>query len=159
MKYGQLQTDKSVAATRQDITDTLRKWSKELVDIRIGMRDVEIVVKGSDGQPRPFRCSRFPTAEQNMRALFYALDNVRLMEQRGILQEVAEMVSGFLEAPGAVRKRPWWEVLGIQPDSPDYVIEGVYKAAAKQYHPDGGKEPDAAMMAAINAAYEEATAR
>lgn len=46
-----------------------------------------------------------------------------------------------------------WAIIGVYPDDPDALIETVYRAKARFYHPDlGGNEE---RMKALNWAYHE----
>jgi curved DNA-binding protein CbpA len=45
-----------------------------------------------------------------------------------------------------------YRILRIDPQAEDFVLEAVYRALARQYHPDG-KAPGVERMAAINRAY------
>ena len=46
-----------------------------------------------------------------------------------------------------------YEVLGVQPDAPRWLVEAAVKAASRKYHPDRGG--DEAMMRKINGAWEQ----
>jgi DnaJ-class molecular chaperone len=65
--------------------------------------------------------------------------------------------TGFeaLPAPGGHAKRQWWQVLGVNRNATPEEIKTAYRRQAMAYHPDhGGSE---ALMAELNAAYNEAT--
>ena len=48
----------------------------------------------------------------------------------------------------------YYRVLQVSEDADESVISAAYRALSKRYHPDVAKTGDAAMMSAINEAYE-----
>jgi DnaJ-class molecular chaperone len=95
-------------------------------------------------------CDNWFDYKTNLRALYLALDATRKAAQRGILEQFAQAALAML--PEAQRKRPAWEVLGLQPDAPPEVAEAAYKALARKYHPDAGGTT--AKMQELNDAIE-----
>ena len=144
MDYGKLRTDTSVVRTRKDIADTLRKWgvANNGYDIRIGLRDV-IVEWMMNGKQQVFKCNRFPTPEQNLRAIYLALDATRLAAQRGILEELAQIAVAMLP-PGRIR-RPAWDVLEIAEHASIGIAEAAWRVKAKTAHPDTGGTNEAML--------------
>lgn len=143
-KYARLRTDMSVARTRKDISATLRKWgvADGNYDLRIGLRDAEVIWT-VNGKEQRFKCSRFAAAEQNLRAIFLALDATRLAAQRGILEELAQIAVAMLPA-GKIR-RPPHEALEVAENASIEVAEAAYRAKAKTAHPDAGGTNDAML--------------
>lgn len=136
-RYGKLNTTATIAHTRRDIEDVLRKWGvrKGDYDLRIGLRDAE-VIWSINGKDQRFKCARFDSAEQNLRAIFLALDATRLAAQRGILEELAQIAVAMLPA-GKIR-RPPHEALEVAENASIEVAEAAYRAKAKTAHPDAG---------------------
>jgi hypothetical protein len=152
---GALNTKVHADDTRAQIRDCFRKW---------GVKDFDIIRQqrnhnGHEGarieyyansQRQSMGCDRFWDYRTNLRALYLILNALRLAAERGILEELARAALAML--PEAKRKRPAWEVLGIQPDAPLDVAEAVYKALAKKHHPDAGGSDEA--MKELNEAFE-----
>jgi DnaJ domain len=155
-KPGSLRTDMSVGRTKRDLADSFRKWgiSSRHYDIRTGLRDAEVIITRPGHPELRLQTNRFDDPETNLRALFFAIDATRLMAQRGILEEAAQVATAFLSAPAAAPvKRVWYEVLGVMPTADDEVIEGAYKQLARKRHPDAGGSEEA--MTELNLAFEE----
>lgn len=100
------------------------------------------------GEKKELMLSKFERPVDNLRALYLALDAIRLNEARG-LGEVFRQNYAALPAPS---RRDPYEVLGVRPDAAAEIIDAAYRAAAKSAHPDhgGGNE----KMAELNEAYE-----
>ena len=148
-RVGELNTDKSIAATRRDIGDCMRKWRVNAWYLMTGNGRAVLTYTVRD-RHQEIACDRFPSAEQNARALYGLVDALRLADQRGMLREMAEQAAALLSAP--VRARPAHEVLRVFPDAPLAVIEAAYRALAKTAHPDAGGTDEA--MKELNEAYE-----
>lgn len=147
---GHMRTTTSTAQTKRDIGDTFRKWGVRDYDIRLGLRDAEVLWTIND-RPQRFTCSRFADAGINLRAIYLALDATRLAAQRGILEELAAVAVAML--PAGRIKRPPHEVLGIAPGADIDIAEAAYRVKAKRAHPDhGGSDRD---MQELNEALEE----
>jgi len=71
-----------------------------------------------------------------------------------IRRKGAEAFQNFMRRYPGKGSSPY-EVLGLVDDAPREIVDAVYKAWAKIYHPDTGKEPDEEKMKMINRAYEE----
>ena len=143
-RYGKLNTTATIAHSRRDIEDVLRKWGvrKGDYDLRIGLRDAE-VIWSVNGNEQRFKCSRFSSAEQNLRAIFLALDSTRLAAQRGILEELAQIAVAMLPA-GKIR-RAAHEVLEVSENASIEIAEAAYRIKAKTAHPDTGGTHDAML--------------
>jgi hypothetical protein len=94
MTYGNLHTTVSWRETVADLKECFRKWGVEDYILptkqeseRIGCVEVSFAKRGVWAVPR---CARFSTPEQNIRAVYLALDAVRLADQRGIGELMAE---------------------------------------------------------------------
>jgi hypothetical protein len=99
-------------------------------------------------------CDTYSTVAANIAAVAAHIEATRAIERHGVAT-VQEMFSGFAALPPPEPPKPkWWEVLGVQPDSPKWMIDAAYKHRAKTAHPDAGGS--AAEMAQLNAAKAEA---
>lgn len=94
----------------------------------------------------------FWNVHDNLRSIGLAIEHLRGLERHGGAHMMERAFEGFaaLPPPG----RPWWEVLGIPPDSEPFMIEAAFKHRAKECHPDAGGT--GAMMAELNRARAEA---
>lgn len=105
----------------------------------------------------------YATVHDNLRSIGLALNYLRGMERHGGATMMERAFDGFtaLPSPAAPRKRPWREVLVLEPTfpgswaDPKGVIEIRYRELAKRRHPDtpGGSNE---AMAELNAAIAEA---
>lgn len=100
---------------------------------------------------------RYLTPAENLQAIHHIIEARRTELRHGTLHLVRATFQGFKALPpppGAERKRPYWEVLGIPQGSSAQQFEVAYMAKAKQLHPDAGGTTEA--MAELNRAREEA---
>jgi hypothetical protein len=157
---GQLQTPKSAGETKEDLRETFRKWDVSRDHFEIFPPEgksrwdpqVATVVYWKNGAKQTLSCDRFDEYRVNLRAVYLALESLRLADQRGILPELAAAAAGLL-GPGAPKGRPAHEVLGIYPDATIEEAEAMFKVKARLAHPDkGGSE---AAMKELNNALEE----
>lgn len=102
----------------------------------------------------------FVNIAANMRSLYLAIDGMRQLERHGGSYMMERAFSGFtaLPPPGPI-KRPWHQVLGIDPDYVKHAskadIESAFRLLSRQRHPDReGGSHDA--MSELNAARAEA---
>ena len=149
----QLNTEKSIAASRRDIGDVMRKWGVKSSewDLLTG-RSLVTLTYAVNGRKNTLECSRFPSAEQNARAIYGLIDALRLADQRGMLRELVEQASALLEAPRGRDGLPWYEVLGVMPDADGDMVEAMYKHLAKKHHPDTGGSDE--KMRQLNVAFD-----
>ncbi len=47
-----------------------------------------------------------------------------------------------------------YAILGVYPDSPDFVIKAAYRAYVREYHPDTGTKPDTKKYQAAVESYD-----
>jgi hypothetical protein len=85
----------------------------------------------------------------NLRVLYLACEAMRMNEKRGLGNVIAD---AYLQLEGAKQHVDPYEVLGVRSDAPMTVIEAVYKALAKERHPDAGGSTEA--MTLLNEAME-----
>lgn len=152
MRYGDMRTTKTVAATTADIKETFRKWGvlASAFDVQVGLNSAAITFEVNRTEQR-LSCSRFYDGPSNLRAVYLILESLRLAAQRGIMEELARAAVAMLP-PGTVR-RPAHEVLEIMPNASLVVAEAAYRQLAKAHHPDTGGS-DAAMTE-LNDAIDE----
>lgn len=111
------------------------------------------------GKKHTFACDRWNRVIDNVHAIRLTIEAIRGIGRWGSGDMVDLAFTGFaaLPPPDAASQppvRPWWEVLGVQPDVPMPVIKAVYRELSKKAHPDAGGSADA--MARLNAALAEA---
>jgi hypothetical protein len=103
--------------------------------------------------PRVIACDVWRTVRENLRAVGLAYASLRQIERTGASELLERAFSGFARLPAAP---DCWQVLGLPPGCPRTTITDRYRDLARAHHPDRGGDP--ALMAAINAAYQQATA-
>lgn len=89
------------------------------------------------------------TSENNLRALYLCLEDIRLIEKRG-LGDLVGIVLMQIAGPG---QRTAYDVLGVKATAGMAEIEAAYRAKAKTAHPDAGGSHEA--MRELNAAIDE----
>lgn len=106
-------------------------------------------------------CDRFNDVAANLRAIAKILDGRRREERYGTEAMVEASWQAFDVAAlparaGAAQApaRPWFEVLGVYPNSSKELAEAAYRVLAKSAHPDAGGSAE--RMAELNAAIEAA---
>jgi hypothetical protein len=91
----------------------------------------------------------------NLRALYLCLEDMRMLDVRGVGQ-VAASAYMQLEGPRGPVQRDPWEVLGLRPGATADEIEAMYRVKARTAHPDTGGSEEA--MAELNAARDRVLA-
>jgi hypothetical protein len=107
-----------------------------------------------DGTPKNMACDCWVSVRENVRAIGLAIDGLRLIERTGASQLFERAFTGFARLPSGSERKPWWEVLGVDPKATQAIIQDSYRRLALQNHPDRGGL--SARMAEINHAYQEA---
>ncbi len=94
------------------------------------------------------------TPEDNLRAIYLALEDLRMIEKRGL----SDLVRTAMLQIAAPRQRTWRDVLGLDPgvDWRRGDIEQAYRAKAREAHPDAGGSTEAFVE--LQRAYAEAIA-
>jgi hypothetical protein len=145
-----IRTDKSWYDTVSDLEETFRLWR---------VRDYQVVGKPSrkvyQSEEERTVTIRFqhPSGREivvtksdqerdvdNLRALYLALDDMRMMEKRGVMDIIRE---ALLQLPAPSKHRDPFEILGVRSDAPREIIEAAYRAQAKRLHPDAGGDAEA----------------
>lgn len=109
-------------------------------------------------------CDKFASIDANIRAIGVTLTILRQLERYGTSQMVDAAFAGFTAIPAyatsgtpIVPPQPWYDVLHVAPDAPDYIVEAAYKGAMKNSHPDTGGSQE--RFEAVQRAYQEAKQR
>lgn len=99
---------------------------------------------------------RYSKVDANLQAIHHIIEARRVELRHGTLALVRASFAGFKALPAPRGNRTWREVLGFSPTSTvgEGNVKDAYRELASRYHPDKGG--DAAKMAELNAAREEA---
>lgn len=89
------------------------------------------------------------TSENNLRALYLSLEDIRMIEKRGLSETVGIVL---MQIAGPVSKTPY-DRLGVKPNASMSDVEAAYRLKAKTVHPDAGGSHEA--MRELNAAIDE----
>jgi DnaJ-domain-containing protein 1 len=151
-----MRTKKSWADTYGELGEQFAMWSELRgrrinwrVDNMRGRREVTLTYQIAEEPEVRLDMANHPTAEDNLRVLYLAIEALRLNEVRGIADVVR---AAYLALPAPARQRDPYEVLGVRPDADPEIVDAAFRAAAKTAHPDHGGSDEA--MAELNAAYE-----
>jgi len=109
---------------------------------------------------RVMACDKWLRVHENIRAIGLAVEGLRAIDRAGASQILERAFSAFGALPASSAApvvRPWWEVLGLQEGSLQFVdavmCEAKYRDLARKAHPDqGGSE---AAMTELNQAREQ----
>ena len=123
-------------------------------DARVFDPGVAVYWDAKDGTPKVMACDHWATVRENVRAIGLTIEGLRLIERCGASQLFERAFTGFARLPAGATRKPWWEVLGVDPKATQAHIQEVYRKLALQHHPDRGGRPGA--MTALNVAYQEA---
>lgn len=109
-----------------------------------------------DGAQRCVAVDRYPKPEDNLQAIHHILEARRTEMRHGGLHIVRQTFKGFTALPAPPGRKPWRELLGFADGQPvtRAMIDSAYRERAQKAHPDKGG--DAAAMAALTAARDEA---
>lgn len=106
------------------------------------------------GEPRVFACDRWSKVEDNLQAVRKTIEALRGIERWGSSEMLNRMFQGFAALHETPNEEPWWAVLGVTKSWGLDATEKVYRALAKEHHPDLGGDPK--VMARLNWAITEA---
>ena len=153
----------------RDMRETFRKWENDEWDVlrtyhgvktrnlTPEQRRVTVVWQTNDRAARHVEvsCDRWDDPADNLRALWYAVESIRMNEQRGVGDLAAH---AYAQLPSPDPHRSALETLelpaSIGPDDIPDAVRDSYRRLAKVHHPDveGG---DADRFKAITAARDE----
>jgi len=152
----------SAGQTLRELADCFRQWGVEQYTIapqRRGghwpgyAREVSISWTSPDGRPVTLSCDQEYRPDDNLRALYLCIRDLRLQEVRGV---AAMMATAYAQLAAPVERDPF-EVLGVRSDASPTTINAAYRALAAEAHPDKGGSSE--RMAELNAARDELRAR
>lgn len=109
-----------------------------------------------DGKLTVMCCDKWDRAADNLGSIAATLDAMRALERYGVSQS-ERAFTGFmaLPAPGEVKARTCWEVLGIASTQSKKAIDSAWRERSKVCHPDvPGGSHDA--MSELNTARDQA---
>lgn len=112
-----------------------------------------------DGKATVMCCDKWTRVADNLNSIAATLDAMRALERYGV-SESERAFTGFmaLPAPGEVKARTCWEVLGIAATTSAKAINEAWRERAKTCHPDTpGGSHDA--MSELNTARDQAAAQ
>lgn len=143
MSVATLNTNKSWATSLGELRDEFRKWGVKdfmLPSWRASRTEVTVSfsINGKWSNPT---CSRYPTREQNLRAIVMAIQAVRLASQRGIGELIAEASKHLALPPGPSPADPY-VILGIPDNSEKDRIFLAYRKRLFETHPDRGGDQE-----------------
>lgn len=155
-RVASLNTKKTWQESLADIADAFRKWGVQDYVLPQSMQSEQTgevrVTFALHGQWTDLICARwrpgtFMWLERNIRAIYLAIDNTRLMDQRG-LGSLLAAAAAPLALPSATREP--LDVLGLNGDAVTYTIgdlQTAFRNRIKIVHPD--------MPNGSRAAYDE----
>lgn len=162
MSY-KISTHKSWNETLSDLKEEFRLWGIGVADwdvIKPGGRnssEVHVTYK-LRGKPVFLRYDKQNTANDNLRAIFLAIQDMRMLEVR----EVGELVESHYKQLGSgdgqtavapIITDPW-ELLGVKQGAEMSIVKAVYKTLAIKYHPDNKFSGNVEMFKRVNAAFK-----
>ena len=168
-----IHTQKRWTETLDDLAETFDKWgvgprAYRVIAIRARRQNYYLVderrvtvefLHPKSGQQIIVTKGDLDTPDDNLRAIYIALERLRMIEKAGLADIVREALiqidapkDGASASPRS--KRPWYEVLEVAPNASPDVIEAVYRAKAKSLHPDT-VDGDQIAMQELNQAREE----
>lgn len=163
-------TQKTWAETMSDLQHTFALWGVTTwtVEPRTNPRKIHqspaeytvTVLWVVRGQQLGLTLGEYPTAAENLRAIYNSVEDARKIEGRGateLMRQIFKQLPGPTEAPlalpsGASVADPYI-VLGLQSGAPLSVAEAAYRALAKTAHPNAGG--DRAQWDRLQAAIEQ----
>jgi hypothetical protein len=132
-----------------------RKWSIHAEDDEWPPEDTRVAVRlRRRGVDYDLATDLFLHTADNLRSLALAIESMRRLERHGGGLIMARAMSAFAAIAPPPRKRPWWEILGVDQDAAADEISAAFRKKAKSAHPD--RNGSHAKMSELNAARDEA---
>lgn len=97
-----------------------------------------------DGMSVCIAVDRYPKVEDNVQAIHHIVDGRRTELRHGGLHIVRATFTGFQALPAPVGKRPWRQVLGVEPNfltTDTNTINSLYRDRAKKSIPTRPADP------------------
>jgi hypothetical protein len=109
-----------------------------------------------DGKSEVVACDVWLTVDENIRAIYYAIEAMRQIERCGASEILNRAFGGFAALPPGAMARSWRAVLGMHEGSHASMhdITEAYRRLAKERHPDRGGSEE--LMVELNAAHQAA---
>lgn len=155
-----MSSNKSYAETARDIREELRKWNATEIylptakDAKLEGPAVVVVIEVR-GQRLEFPCSQFVRVEDNARAVFKAIEGLRLMDQRGIdlgvlAENAAKLALPDPNDPYDVISR----VAGIRVTKASSIFDqrSAYLEAVRRSHPDSNPQVEKGLFKRVQEA-------
>ncbi len=156
-------TTASESKTRFEIVRELDRWNKDTKEEQesgvVGSYDFVVpqAVGGKAaavrfvlrGQTISVDCDEQPSYRHNLRAVFYAIQSMRMNEKRGISDTIRK---AYLQIEASSTIKDPYEVLGVRPDASIEDIKSMYKIKANRLHTDKGGDKE--QMQELNEAME-----
>lgn len=141
-KLGSLKTNKKWSESLAELQDELTRWGirdyvlpKWETSRKSGVVSLKVSVLD---QWMPIECARFPTPEQNIRAVLQVVEAVRKASQRGISLTLLQATKAWMAMLPSGEKDPC-EVLGVPKGTTDKeILTAAYHRRVKETHPDLG---------------------
>ncbi len=163
-----LRTDVSWAQTKHELAATFRKWRVNQWEVSCASsprstdswqaqpvedRRVEVMWTGEGGRIMRLALDTQTRNIDNLRALYLAIESIRLNEHRGVSGQLMHEAYKQIAAPTA--ERDPWQVLGLTPGADLDTVRAVYRSKVKKVHPDlVGGPSDPAAFKELTRAYE-----
>lgn len=153
----QLHTTIPWDTTVYDLDTCFDKWGVRDSDIRGRPRrswtyaPITVEFTHPSGQRIVVTKSDQDTAEANLRAIYLALEDMRMIERRGL----ADLIGTVFLQLGAPHTETCWDVLGLGENAHSREhVERAFRLRAMEVHPDHGGTNE--QMQKLNRAREEA---
>lgn len=150
------------SGTIVNIIDTSKNVQETLAQLRKLMRDWSVEdyepVPGEDGRSYAIRYLRGkvwtevsstlqPTKAQNLRAVYWAIHNLKTWGERGItgLAGGVTFVGGLVPTGRGGDRESFDEacdILGVDHDAPVEEVKRIYQVKVQRHHPDHGGDPE-----------------
>lgn len=164
MRIRAITTEVSESRTQREIRDEFRKWNADAE--RDGENEIitaydfpiptEVGGKSAicrmtlRGVTIKVECALQPSYRQNLRAVFFAIQAIRMNEKRGIADTIRK---AYLQLEAPETERDPYEILGVRPDTSFDIIKAAYRTLSKKCHSDVGG--DSIHMKEVNKAMDK----
>lgn len=96
-----------------------------------------------NGAQRCLACDRFRRVWENTYAIAKTIEAMRGIDRWGVSEMLDRMFTGFAAIPeDAGKKRPWHQVLNVDPGITADQLRRRYRQIIKEKHPDVGGDPE-----------------